>query len=176
MAACQAINKALFLDRDGIINEDVGYAHKPDQIRFCRGIFRLCRAALEKGYLLIVITNQAGVAKGHYKEKDVQDLHHWISGQFSLRNIAITAFYYCPYHINGTVPEYRTDSDCRKPKPGMFIKAAADHSIDLSKSLMVGDKASDRIDLPELRSIIVKSNYTTEGYDVTSIREVIKLL
>jgi D-glycero-D-manno-heptose 1,7-bisphosphate phosphatase len=168
--------KALFLDRDGIINEDVRYAHTPEQIRFCDGIFDLCHVAITKGYLLIVITNQAGIAKGYFSEDAVQSLHRWITEQFASRGIVITAFYYCPYHAKGTVPGYIVDSDCRKPKPGMFLQAAADYSIDFSKSLMVGDKASDRIQLPELRSVIVKSGYTPETYNVESIRAVIDLL
>jgi D-glycero-D-manno-heptose 1,7-bisphosphate phosphatase len=167
---------ALFLDRDGIINEDVRYAHRPDQIRFCNGIFDLCRAALDKGYLLIVVTNQAGVAKGHFTEEHVQVLHRWMADQFEQHGIHITAFYYCPYHANGSIPEYRRDSDWRKPKPGMLLQAAADHGINLQSSIMVGDKKSDRIELPGLRSIIVKSVYTPEGYDVETIAGVIPLL
>jgi D-glycero-D-manno-heptose 1,7-bisphosphate phosphatase len=169
-------NKALFLDRDGVVNEDVRYAHKPEQIRFCDGIFDLCEAALAKGYLLVVVTNQAGIAKGHFTEEEVRNIHQWIADRFASRGIRLTAFYYCPFHANGSVPEYRKDSACRKPKPGMFLEAAADHNIDLSASLMVGDKVSDRIELPGLRCIIVKSAYTTSGYDVASIREVIPLL
>lgn len=168
--------KALFLDRDGIINEDVRYAHRPDQIRFCAGIFDVCKAALAKGYVLVVVTNQAGVAKGHFTEVHVQALHRWMSEQFAQRGIHITGFYYCPYHANGSVPEYRKESDCRKPKPGMFLQAAVDHGIDLSASVMVGDKTSDRIELPGLRCIIVKSNYTTEGYDVESLTDAVSIL
>jgi D-glycero-D-manno-heptose 1,7-bisphosphate phosphatase len=169
-------HKALFLDRDGIVNEDVSYAHRPEQIRFCDGIFDLCSHALEKGYLLLVMTNQAGVAKGHFTEADVEHLHRWMGEQFALRNLTITAFYHCPYHKDGVVGEYRRDDLCRKPKPGMFLKAAKDHNIDLSRSLMVGDKPSDRIELPQLRSVIVKSSYISEGYDVSSLRDVIPLL
>jgi D-glycero-D-manno-heptose 1,7-bisphosphate phosphatase len=169
-------NKALFLDRDGIINEDVRYAHLPEQIRFCSGIFDLCKAARDKGYLLVVVTNQAGVAKGHFSEEQVRVLHEWMAVQFAQRGVPVTAFYYCPYHKDGSVPQYRLDSDCRKPKPGMFLQASNDHAIDLTRSLMVGDKISDRIALPGLRCIVVKSGYTTEGYDVNSIDEVIPLL
>ena len=168
--------KALFLDRDGIINEDVRYAHRPDQIRFCSGIFDVCTAALAKGYILVVVTNQAGVAKGRFTEAHVRVLHQWMKEQFALRGIHITGFYYCPYHVNGSVPEYRMDSDCRKPKPGMLLQAAIDHGIDLSASVMVGDKISDRIELPGLKCIIVKSDYTVTGYDVDSLAGVIPLL
>jgi D-glycero-D-manno-heptose 1,7-bisphosphate phosphatase len=169
-------NKALFLDRDGVINEDVRYAHRPGQIRFCEGIFDLCKAALAKGYLLVVVTNQAGVAKGHFTEAEVRNLHRWIADRFAAKGIRFTAFYYCPFHADGSVPEYRKESECRKPKPGMFVAAAAEHDIDLSASLMIGDKPSDRIELPGLRCIIVKSAYTPEGYDVPTIRDVIPLL
>ena len=169
-------HRALFLDRDGIINEDVHYAHKPDQIRFRDGIFDLCRNARERGYLLLVMTNQAGIAKGHFTEDDVAVLHRWMARQFADRDVPLTAFYYCPYHKEGTVPLYRRDDDCRKPKPGMFLKAAEEHDIDLARSLMVGDKLSDRIELPGLRSVIVKSDYVTEGYDIETIADVIPLL
>ena len=170
------LRKALFLDRDGIINEDVRYAHTPEQIRFCDGIFEFCRIALEKGYLLLVMTNQAGVAKGHFTEEQVVALHEWMAGQFADHDIPITAFYYCPYHKDGVVERYRRDDPCRKPKPGMFLRAAREYGIDLSRSLMIGDKTSDRIELPELRSVIVRSGYTTEGFDVESLTGVIPLL
>ncbi|MBN1757637.1 MAG: HAD family hydrolase [Chitinispirillaceae bacterium] len=170
------LRKALFLDRDGIINDDVRYAHKPEQIRFCDGIFKLCRTAREKGYLLLVMTNQAGVAKGHFTEEHVRALHEWMAGRFADRGVPITAFYYCPFHKDGVVERYRKDDTCRKPKPGMFLKAAQEHGIDLSRSLMIGDKASDRIELPELRSIIVRSVYTSGDFDVESLAEVIPML
>ena len=169
-------NKALFLDRDGIVNKDVRYAHKPEQIQFCDGIFDLCKAAVQKGYLIIIVTNQAGVAKGHFLENDVHVLHQWIKEQFEQQKIEIRAFYYCPYHVDGIIKKYKKDSDCRKPKPGMFLQAAAEHSIDIAQSFMVGDKSSDRIQLEELRCVIVKSNYIPEGYDVLTIRDVIPLL
>lgn len=170
------LNKALFLDRDGIINEDSHYPHKPEHIRFCKGIFELCHAALKKGYLIIVVTNQAGIAKGYFTEDNVKWLHSWMGEYFAVRGIKITAFYYCPFHKRGTVPAYSIDSDWRKPEPGMFLQAAADHHIDIAASLMVGDKESDRIRLPALRSIIVKSEYVPENYDVTTLDEVTELL
>ena len=171
-----ANQKALFLDRDGIVNKDVRYAHRPDQIKFCDGIFDLCRNAREKGYLLIVVTNQAGVAKGYFTEDDVLTLHRWMAEQFAQRGVPVDGFYYCPYHKDGIVPKYRLDSDCRKPKPGMLLQAAREHGIDLNQSLMVGDKTSDRIELPGLRCVIVKSCYTTEEFDVESLSDVIPIL
>ena len=164
-------NKALFLDRDGVINQDVAYPHKPEQIVFVDGIFDLCRKALAKGYIIIVVTNQAGVAKGYFSEDDVKNLHTWMNEQFLKESITITAFYYCPYHKNGTVESYKKDSDCRKPGPGMFVRAAQDWDIDIASSLMIGDKNSDRIELPQLKSIIIKSSYMPVGYDVETLAD-----
>lgn len=169
--------KALFLDRDGIINEDTGYVHTPDQVVFCKGIFDLCRTAQERGYLLVVVTNQAGVAKGYFTEAVVEGLHHWMDEQFSAQGVTIHKFYYCPFHSNATVDAYRKDSDCRKPRPGMLLQAAEEFAIDLSRSFMVGDKPSDRIALQELRSIIIKSKYTAQGeYDVEHLEDVLPFL
>lgn len=169
--------KALFLDRDGIINEDSGYVHTPDQIVFCNGIFDLCRTAQERGYLLVVVTNQAGVAKGYFSEAVVEELHCWMDKQFAAQGVTIRKFYYCPFHSNATVEAYRKDSDCRKPRPGMLLQAAEAFAIDFSRSLMVGDKLSDRIAQKGLRSIIVKSKYTAQGeYDVERLEDVIPFL
>lgn len=170
------MKKALFLDRDGVINIDCAYPHKPEQIIFSDGIFSLCKKALSKGYLLIVVTNQAGVAKGYFTEDDVKRLHDWMQQQFSDQGIKIDAFYYCPFHPDAKVQRYKKDSDCRKPKPGMILQALKDFNIDISKSLMVGDKESDRILLAGLRSVIVKSRYSAENYDVASLAEIERLL
>lgn len=163
--------KALFLDRDGIINEDNEYPHRPEDIVFKQEIFGFCREALVKGYIVVVMTNQAGVAKGKFSEDDVRELHRWMGEQFLERGIPISGFYYCPFHKNGTVEAYRRDSDCRKPKPGMFLAAARDLAIDLSASLMIGDKESDRIELPELRSYVVKSRYSDRTYDFETLEQ-----
>jgi D-glycero-D-manno-heptose 1,7-bisphosphate phosphatase len=169
-------NKALFIDRDGVINEDNAYPHKPEHIVFKEGIFDLCRKALKKGYLIVVITNQAGVAKGYFQEEDVERLHLWMKDKFSERGIAISRFYYCPYFKEAVVEKYRLDSECRKPKPGMILQAARDLDIDISRSFMVGDKESDRIDHPQLRSLIVKSNYVPKHWDVEDLKKVERFL
>jgi D-glycero-D-manno-heptose 1,7-bisphosphate phosphatase len=168
--------KALFIDRDGIINEDTGYPYKPEHIKFRPEIFDICRAAQQKGYLLIVLTNQAGVAKGKFPEKDVQALNAWMKEQFKSRGIDIAAFYYCPHHKDGVVPEYARVCNCRKPKPGMVEQVLRDFSIDISGSLVIGDKVSDRIEYPGLKSVIVKSKYTGEKYDVDELDQVINLI
>jgi D-glycero-D-manno-heptose 1,7-bisphosphate phosphatase len=168
--------KALFLDRDGVVNEDYHYPHKPEHIRFREGIFELCRAAAAKGYMLIIVTNQAGVAKGKFTEEDVRSLHDWMNEQFRREGIEIAGFYFCPFHADGIVEEYRKDSDMRKPKPGMFLQAAKEHGIDLSQSVVLGDKQSDRIECAGLKSIVVKSQYTQSGYDAESLDDIEKLL
>jgi D-glycero-D-manno-heptose 1,7-bisphosphate phosphatase len=164
--------KALFIDRDGIINEDTGYPHKPEHIRFRPEIFDICRLARQKGYLLIVITNQAGVAKGKFSEEDVRALNAWMKDQFKSRGIDIAAFYYCPHHKDGVIPEYARICNCRKPKPGMVEQALRDFLIDIPGSLVIGDKPSDRIEYPGLKSIIIKSKYTGEKYDVDDLDHV----
>jgi D-glycero-D-manno-heptose 1,7-bisphosphate phosphatase len=169
-------NKAVFLDRDGIINEDREYPHNPADIVFIPAIFDFCRIALEKGYILVVVTNQAGVAKGYFTEDDVQALHEWMSGQFRDRGITISGFYYCPFHDKGVTEQYRKVSFCRKPKPGMFLNASKDLDIDLSRSVMIGDKQSDRIELPELKSYVIKSRYAVDNYDFESLGQAKEIL
>ena len=168
--------KALFLDRDGIINKDWDYPHKPEHIEFFPAVFELCRAAIEKGYIIVVVTNQAGVAKGYFTENEVMSLHEWMKGQFRQRGIDIAGFYYCPFHKNGVVEAYAKESFCRKPKPGMFLNAAKDLNIDLSASVMIGDKQSDRIELPELKSYVIKSKYAIDKYDFETLEEAVKIL
>ncbi|MGB7567271.1 MAG: HAD family hydrolase [Chitinivibrionales bacterium] len=170
------MKKALFLDRDGVINVDKAYPHKPEDIVFNEDVFGLCGKAIEKKYLIVVVTNQAGVAKGYFTEEDVDNLHTWMKEKFRERGIEIAGFYYCPFHKNGIIEKYRRDSDCRKPNPGMFLQAAKDLDISLSRSLMVGDKESDRIKLPGLKCIIIKSAYAPEDYDVENIKDVERFL
>jgi D-glycero-D-manno-heptose 1,7-bisphosphate phosphatase len=168
--------KALFLDRDGIINDDTAYPYLPAHIHFKEAVFPLCKKAMQKGYLLIVITNQAGVAKGKFSELDVKALHEWMGGEFKKRDIEIKRFYYCPHHPEGIVPEYRKACNCRKPKPGMVEQATKDFGINITSSLVVGDKSSDRIKIDGLRSIIVKSKYAESGYDVEDLSKVVEYL
>jgi D-glycero-D-manno-heptose 1,7-bisphosphate phosphatase len=168
--------KALFLDRDGIINEDCEYPCKPEQIVFTPDIFEFCTIALQKDYIIVVMTNQAGVAKGKFTEEDVRALHAWMKGKFLEKGISLAGFYYCPYHKNGSVEAYKRESDCRKPKPGMFLAAARDLNIALSQSVMIGDKQSDRIELPQLRSFVIKSKYTNGNYDFETLMDALSVL
>jgi D-glycero-D-manno-heptose 1,7-bisphosphate phosphatase len=135
--------RALFLDRDGVINIDHGYVCRPEEFHFVDGIFDLCRAAQELGYFLIVITNQAGIGRGYYSEADFNNLTDWMCRAFSAEGVTIDAVYSCPYHPEHGVGKYKADSSCRKPAPGMLLQAAREHDIDLENSILIGDKESD---------------------------------
>ncbi len=128
--------KALFLDRDGIINIDYGHVHTIEQFKFTDFIFDLCKKYQEKGYLIIIITNQAGIGKGLYPESDTIKLNQYVIDEFKKRDINISKIYYCPHK-----PE--DHCSCRKPEPGLFIKAIKEFNIDSSESIAIGDKLSD---------------------------------
>lgn len=135
--------KALFLDRDGVINVDHGYVCTPERVEFIEGIFKLCRQAKALGYLLIVITNQAGIGRGFYTEADFHQLTDWMRGVFEQEGCVIDAVYFCPTHPTQGLGHYRRESPQRKPNPGMILDAMEDFDIDLDRSLLVGDKLSD---------------------------------
>lgn len=136
-------NRALFLDRDGVINVDRGYVCRPDDFQFKQGIFDLCRAAGTLGYLLVVVTNQAGIARGYYSESEFFELTEWMVARFAREGIRIARVYYCPYHPIHGLGVYRGDSPDRKPQPGMLLRAKADFDLDLGSSVLIGDKLSD---------------------------------
>ena len=136
-------NRALFLDRDGVINEEVGYLYLPADVRFVPGIFALCRTAQELGYRLVVVTNQSGIAREYYSVADFEALMAWMRGEFEREGVVLDAVYYCPYHPEHGVGEYRRESEDRKPGPGMLLRAAADLGLDLGASVMVGDRCGD---------------------------------
>ncbi len=132
------MKKACFLDRDGVINEEVNYLHEPEKVALIPGIADGIKLAHDSGYLVIVITNQAGVARGIFPEGDIDAVHREISRQLGLQGASIDRFYYCPHH-----PDYTGECKCRKPSPGMILRAAADFDIDLKSSFMIGDRPSD---------------------------------
>jgi len=135
--------RALFLDRDGVINEEIGYLIRREDVRFMPGIFELCRTAVELNYLVIVVTNQAGIARGYYTEAQFGELTNWMRSEFRARGSDLAAVYFCPYHEEFGIGPYKRASEDRKPNPGMILKAARDLSLDLSESILVGDKESD---------------------------------
>lgn len=136
-------NKALFLDRDGVINIERCYVHTRDAFLFQDDIFDLCRAAQALEYLLVVVTNQAGIARGYYTEGEYLELTDWMLATFLEQEIQIARVYHCPYHPIHGIGEYRRDSFDRKPNPGMLLRAKGDFDLDLASCLLIGDKLSD---------------------------------
>ncbi len=134
---------AVFFDRDGVLNRDVGYLHRPEQLEWMPGALELIRLLKERGYLVIVVTNQSGVARGYYDEAAILALHHRMNADVSRVGGHIDALYHCPHHPEGVVEAYRGSCRCRKPEPGMLEQAFADWTIDRSRSFLVGDKPSD---------------------------------
>ncbi len=134
---------ALFLDRDGVINFDSGYTHRAEEFHFIPGIFALGREACRRGLRVVVITNQAGIGRGRYDESAFASLTNWMLDRFLAEGVAIDRVYYCPHHPEAAIPGHRLACPCRKPAPGMLMAAARELGIDLSASMLVGDKAGD---------------------------------
>lgn len=129
---------ALFLDRDGVINIEKNYLHKQEDFEFIDGIFELCRYYQDKGYLLVVVTNQSGIARGYYTQMDFAKLTFWMMDAFARQGIEISQVYHCPHH-----PDISGECECRKPKPGMLLQAAGELNISLEDSVLVGDSERD---------------------------------
>ncbi len=134
---------ALFLDRDGVVNREIGYLYRPDHVQFTPGIFDLCRHAQMQGYALIIITNQSGIARQLYSEADFHSLMNWMTDEFVRQNVRVDGYYFCPHHPEYGVGTYRKECEDRKPQPGMILKASSDHKIDLKRSVLIGDRCSD---------------------------------
>ncbi len=136
-------NRALFLDRDGVINEETGYLIHPADVRFVPGLFPLLRTAQELAYRLVVVTNQSGIARGLYTEADFHTLMDWMRAELAREGITLDAVYFCPFHPEHGIGEFRREHPDRKPGPGMLLRAAHDLNLDLAGSLLVGDRCSD---------------------------------
>ena len=134
---------ALFLDRDGVINEEVGYLHRFEDVRFVPGIVRLLQTANRLGMPTCVVTNQAGIGRGLYTEEQFHEVMRCMRAALAAEDAALDAVYYSPFHPEHGVGVYRRESACRKPLPGMLLQAAAEHRLDLARSTMVGDRCSD---------------------------------
>jgi D-glycero-D-manno-heptose 1,7-bisphosphate phosphatase len=126
-----------------VLNLDKGYAFRPDDIQWVDGAIAAIGYFNQKGVLVIVVTNQSGVARGYYTEADVRSLHKWMNDQLKAQGSYVDAFYFCPHHPEGTVAELRQECTCRKPQPGMLQQAIIDWNIDTTQSFLVGDKESD---------------------------------
>ena len=135
--------KALFLDRDGVINKDFGYVCEVERLEYIDGIFDLCRKAKSKDHLIIVITNQAGIGRRYYSEQQFLDFMEIIKTKFIEENCSLDAVYYCPHHPTEGLGQYKKQCAYRKPDPGMILRSSSQHKIDLASSTLVGDRSSD---------------------------------
>lgn len=139
------LNKAVFLDRDGVINKNSGYVTSINKFFWLKNVKLAIKLLNKKKYKVIVVTNQSGVARGFYSEKDVKKLHSWMNFELKKIDAKIDDFFYCPYHPRGIIKKYKRNSNLRKPNPGMILKAKKMYNIDLDQSFMIGDKNSDKI-------------------------------
>jgi len=137
-ALSSIMKKALFLDRDGVINIEKEYLYKIEEFEFADGVFEICKSFQDRGYKIVIITNQSGIARGFYSEDEFLALTNWMVKEFKQNGIDIATVKYCPHH-----PDFNQKCECRKPNPGMIIDASKELGIDLEKSILIGDKISD---------------------------------
>lgn len=135
----------LFLDRDGVVNLDKGYVHKVEDFEFMPGIFEISRAAKANGQLVVLVTNQSGIGRGFYTEQQFWDLMTWVESRFLEEGITIDGVYHCPHTPKDSSSFSDDVCDCRKPKPGLILKAARDLDIALKESIFIGDQESDML-------------------------------
>lgn len=158
--------RAVFLDRDGVLNSDNGYVSKVDDFEFIDGVIDACKVLKAKGYLLIVITNQSGIARGYFSEEQFHTLTEWMDWSLADRGVDLDGIYYCPHHAQKGIGEFKIECDCRKPKPGMLLSAIEELNIDITNSFLVGDKVSD---LQAGFAAGIKTNYLVRtGKDITA--------
>ena len=164
------INKALFLDRDGILMEDLGYVGSIDRVKIKREFVDIVKYAKERGFITIVATNQAGVSYGYYGEEEVQKVHKYIYEEYKKLGALIDDFYYCPYHIKSENKKYNIVSTMRKPEAGMHLLASKKYNVDLSESFMIGDRDTDIIKIPYLKTILIE----TPAYKIINREKIVK--
>jgi len=139
----QKHKKAAFFDRDGIINVDHGYVHTIEQFEFVDGVLELLQSVQSKGYDIVIVTNQSGIARGMYSEDDFKRLSHWMCEQLKVQGVLVSQVYFCPHHPTAGHTALTQACTCRKPHPGMLLNAAEENQYNLSQSIMIGDKYSD---------------------------------
>ncbi|HLZ18141.1 MAG TPA: HAD-IIIA family hydrolase [Smithellaceae bacterium] len=159
--------RAVFLDRDGTLNEEVGYLDSAGKLQMIPEAFEAVRRINESGMKAVVVTNQAGVAKGLFSEKFVRDVNDRIQGLFIEYGAQIDRFYYCPHHPSEGVDPYRKICDCRKPEPGLLQQAAQDLDIDLARSYMIGDHLRD---VETARRVGAKGILVTTGHGADQLK------
>lgn len=158
------MHKAVFLDRDGTLIKEKNYLHKPDEIELEEKVISALQKFSEQGFLLFMVTNQSGIGQGLFKVKDFLSVQSRLLDMLSRQGIYFKNFYYCPHHPTKAKGKYKRICNCRKPKPGMLIKAIKNYNIDVSRSFMIGDKLSD-IEAGNrlgLKTVLVLSGYGAE--------------
>jgi D-glycero-D-manno-heptose 1,7-bisphosphate phosphatase len=153
--------RALFIDRDGTISEEIGYVNHPSRYKVFPYAAEAIRMLNERDWLAILVTNQAGVARGYFTEDLIGAVHNLLNEELAENGARLDAIYYCAHHSSVGVAPYRMNCDCRKPKPGLIHRAADEYNIDLTRSWMVGDRYSD-IELA--RNAGVRSAFVLSGY------------
>ena len=143
LALTPVTGSCAFIDRDGVINEELDYVHRIEDFHLLPGVIDGLRLLREHGFALVVVTNQAGIARGLYTEADYQALTAHMKALLEAQGAPLAGVYHCPHHPTAGVGAYRIDCSCRKPRPGMLLQAAQDLGLDLSRSVIVGDKHSD---------------------------------
>lgn len=138
MVEGKVLRRAVFLDRDGTLNKDVGYVHRKEDWQWLPGVAEALKRLRAVGYVLVVVSNQSGIARGMYDREALRLLEEWVNAELSAKNAAIDAWYYCPH-----LPEITGHCECRKPEPGLLLQAARDLELDLANSWMIGDRVRD---------------------------------
>lgn len=169
--ANKKVNKALFLDRDGVLMEDVGYIGEVERVKIKKEFTEIVKYANEKNYITIVTTNQAGVSYNYYTNDDVKNVHNYLYQEYKKHDAIIDDFYYCPYHIKGNVEEYKLLSVLRKPEAAMHLSACKKYNIDLTSSFMIGDRDSDIVKIPFLKTLLIK----TDVYDIVNVDNIVEV-
>jgi D-glycero-D-manno-heptose 1,7-bisphosphate phosphatase len=137
------LHPAVFLDRDGVLNADVGYVHRPDQVVWIDGARDAIKACNAAGAFVFVTSNQSGVARGYYEESAVRTLHEWMRAELASAGARVDAFEFCPHFLDGTVVRYRRHCRRRKPEPGMILDLLEAWPVERARSILIGDKMTD---------------------------------
>lgn len=158
------IKPAVFLDRDGTLNVEKNYLYRVEDFEFIPGAVEAVSMLNHAGFLVVVLTNQSGIARGFYSEADLRQLHRHVDALLAAEGARVDAWYYCPHHPEGREP-YRQPCNCRKPLPGMLLQAAEEHGINLKESVMIGDKLADiqAALAAGCRPILVRTGYGAEA-------------